>query len=371
LCRAVGGDCGCFAVQQRIKGYSHPEMRFELLAGKEKDIMTEKTRIAIIGVGHLGQHHARNLYENPRCELLYVCDSEGRQGKKIAKTYGAEYISDFTELYGKVDAVSIATPTVTHFAIARELLKKGIHCMVEKPICSTVTDAAKLTKLAREKNLILQVGHIEHFNLAVKKFKEILTTPRFIECHRQGPFDPRVKDIGVVLDLMIHDIDIILRIVDSPLEKIEAVGVAILTEKEDIANARLHFKNGCIANLTVSRVTPKPLRKLRVFQDDAYISLDYRKQTMEVFRRKVNPKAKAGDVKYLIESKKIRVKREEPLKLELDHFLNCIEEHNPNPQTTGEQAMAALDVVIQITEKIRNTKAPFSVLDPPIIDVDA
>jgi predicted dehydrogenase len=331
--------------------------------------MAEKIRVGVVGVGHLGQHHARNYYNNPRCELVYVCDSNANQAKTIAKAYNAQATTQFEDLIGKVDAVSIATPTFTHFDIASKFLENKIHCLVEKPICTTVVDAAKLTAMARRNGLVLQVGHIEHFNLAVQKFKEILTTPRFIECHRQGPFDPRVRDVGVVLDLMIHDIDIILRIVNSPIRSIEAVGVAILTEKEDIANARIRFENGCIANVTVSRVTPKPLRKLRVFQDDAYISLDYRNQTMEVFRRRPRTDIpKPGEPKYFIESKKIRVKREEPLKLELDHFLTCIEKQVLDPQTTGEQAMEALDVVIRITEIIRSTTVPFPVLSPPIID---
>ncbi len=330
--------------------------------------MTEKLKVAVIGVGHLGQHHARNYHDNPKCDLLYVCDSHGHQGRKIARLYGAKAVKDYRELLGQVDAVSIATPTVTHFEIARDFLSNGTHCLVEKPICNTVKDAAVLTGLARNNGLVLQIGHIEHFNMAVRKLKEILTTPRFIECHRQGPFDPRVKDVGVVLDLMIHDIDIIMRIVKSPITSVEAVGVAILTDKEDIANVRLHFENGCIANITVSRVTPKPLRKLRVFQDDAYISLDYRKQTMEVFRRKPNPSTRPSDAKYLIDSRKIRVKRQEPLKLELDHFLDCVYKQNLNPATTGEQATEALEVVIRITEIIRNTTVPFPVLSPPIID---
>lgn len=331
--------------------------------------MKEKIRVGVIGTGHLGQHHARNYYENPRCDLRMVCDTNPSQLKKIASNFKAKAVTDFKELVGEVDAVSIATPTSTHFEVASTLLENGIHCLVEKPICTTVIDAAKLTSLARKSNLVLQVGHIEHFNLAVQKFKEILTTPRFIECHRQGPFDPRVKDVGVVLDLMIHDIDIIMRIVNSPIKSIESAGVAILTNKEDIANARLKFESGCIANVTVSRVTPKPLRKLRVFQDDAYISLDYRKQTMEVFRRRhKSPPIAPGDVPYFIESKKIRVKRQEPLKLELDHFLDCVEKQNYDPQTTGEQAMEALDVVIRITEQIRSTTVPFPTMAPPIVD---
>lgn len=330
--------------------------------------MTNKTRVGVIGVGHLGQHHARNYYQNEKADLVYICDTNGHQGRKIARSYGAKATKNYTDLIGKVDAVSIATPTVSHFEIAKTMLDNGIHCLVEKPITTNVTDARALTDLAKKTGLVLQIGHIEHFNSAVLRFKDLLTTPRFIECHRQGPFDPRVKDIGVVLDLMIHDIDIIMRIVNAPIEKIEAVGVAILTEKEDIANARIHFSTGCIANITVSRVTPKPLRKLRVFQDDAYISLDYRKQTMEVFRRHKIENPKSGEPKFFIKSERKRVKKQEPLKLELDHFIDCVLKENLTPQTTGEQAMAALEVVIQITEQIRSRTVPFPVLDPPIID---
>ncbi len=321
--------------------------------------MTDKIRVGVIGVGHLGQHHARNYAQLEGAELVYVCDTDLSQARKIARSWGAQATKDFHDLIGNVDAVSIATPTVTHFDIASFCLENGIHCMVEKPICNTVIDAAKLSTLAARNNLILQVGHIEHFNVAVQKFKEILTTPMFIECHRLGSFDPRVKDVGVVLDLMIHDIDIILRIVNSPIESIDATGVSILTDKEDIANARIKFASGCIANVTCSRVTPKPMRKLRVFQENMYISLDYKRQTMELHKRyKRAGKLKPGESRYYIKSDKIRVRRKEPLKLELDHFLECVRQGRI-PQTTGEQAMEALDVVIKITEQIRNTTVPF------------
>jgi len=320
--------------------------------------MSNKLKVGVIGVGHLGQHHARNYSENPNAELVYVCDTHGHQGRSIARKYGAKATKNFEDLIGKVDAVSIATPTVTHYEIAKELLNNGIHCLVEKPICNQVAQARELSELAARKDLVLQVGHIEHFNVAVQKFKEILRTPLFIECHRLGTFDPRVKDVGVVLDLMIHDIDIILRIVDSPIASIDATGVNILTDKEDIANARIRFESGCIANVTCSRVTPKPMRKLRVFQDNAYISLDYKRQTMEIHRRyKREGELRPGESRYYIKTEKKRVARKEPLKLELDHFVECIRQGR-TPQTTGEQAMAALDVVIQITEQIRKTTVP-------------
>lgn len=325
-----------------------------------KDFFTskKKLRVGVIGVGHLGQHHARNYHENDDADLIWVCDANPDQGKAIAKKFGAKYTPNADDLIGQVDAVSIATPTVTHYEIAKKMLENGIHCLVEKPICNSVVEARALDELAKRKKLVLQVGHIEHFNVAVQKFKEILTTPLFIECHRLGSFDPRVKDVGVVLDLMIHDVDIIMRIVDSPIESIDATGVAILTEKEDIANARIKFRNGCIANVTCSRVTPKPMRKLRVFQDNAYISLDYRRQTMEIHRRYRREGAlKPGETRYYIKTEKKRVRRKEPLKLELAHFIECIRE-GETPQTTGEQAMKALEVVIKITEMIRATTVP-------------
>jgi predicted dehydrogenase len=319
--------------------------------------MTEKLRVGVVGVGHLGQHHARNYAQSENAELIYVCDSDGHQGRKIAKAWGAKATKKYTDLIGKVDAVSIATPTVTHFQIAEAFLENGIHCLVEKPITTSVQDAARLSALAARNGLVLQVGHIEHFNVGVQRFKEFLTTPLFIECHRLGPFDPRVKDIGVVMDLMIHDIDIILRIVNSPIDRIEATGVPILTDKEDIANARIRFQSGCIANVTCSRVTPKPMRKLRVFQDNAYISLDYQKQTMEIHERFKKRIVRPGELPCFIQTKKIRVQRKEPLKLELEHFLECIRAGR-TPQTTGEQATAALDVVIRITEMIREQRVP-------------
>jgi predicted dehydrogenase len=195
--------------------------------------------------------------------------------------------------------------------------------------------------------------------VAVQKMKSLLTTPRWIECHRLGPYDPRVRDIGVVLDLMIHDIDIILRIVNKPIESIEAVGVPIMSNNEDIANARIKFEKGCIANITVSRVTPKPMRKLRIWQEDMYISLDYRKQQMEMHRRERVPNPRKDEPPWKIVSSRTRLKKEEPLKLELDHFLRCVQE-GQTPATTGEQAMSALQVVIKINEIIRETCSMYS-----------
>jgi predicted dehydrogenase len=314
----------------------------------------EPLRVGVVGVGRLGQHHARNYYENPRCKLVGVADIDREQSRRIAKSFKCKSYTDYHDLIGQVDAVSVVVPTISHFEVGTAFLEAGVHCLVEKPICNTIKDASALVDLAHNRNLILQVGHIEHFNVAVQKMKQLLTMPRFIECHRLGPYDPRVKDIGVVLDLMIHDIDIILRIVNSPIVSIEAVGVSILSEKEDIANVRIRFEKGCIANLTVSRVTPKPMRKLRIWQEDMYISLDYRKQQMEIHRREKVERPRAGEPPWKIVASHTRLKREEPLKLELDNFLQCIQE-GQTPATTGEQAMTALQVVIKIMEIIRET----------------
>lgn len=316
-----------------------------------------KVRVGVIGVGRLGQHHARNYFENPRCELVGVVDIDEKQGTTIAKNFKTKYYRDYKELLGKVDAVSVSVPTVSHFEVGSFFLGNKVHCLVEKPITNSLAEAQQLIDIARANNLILQVGHIEHYNVAVQRMKQLLTRPRFIECHRLGPFDPRVKDIGVVMDLMIHDIDIILRLVNSPIVSIDAVGVGILGKNEDIANARIRFEAGCIANITCSRVTPKPMRKIRIFQEDAYISLDYKAQEMEIYRRFPEPDARPGEPPWTIRAETISMKKEEPLKLELDEFLQCIQE-GKTPTTTGEQAMTALSVILRIMTIIRENLQP-------------
>ncbi len=312
----------------------------------------KKVRVGVVGVGHLGQHHARIYAKNTHCELIGIVDIKKKVATKIAHTYNTQSFFDYHYLIGQVDAVSIAVPTVSHYEIAKAFLENNVHVLVEKPITTTVKEAHELIVLAKKRNLILQVGHIERFNAAIRKLNEILKMPKFIEAHRLGPFDPRVKDIGVVMDLMIHDVDIILRIVKSPIQSIEAVGIPILTDKEDLANARIRFENGCIANITVSRVSPHPMRKIRIFQPDAYISVDYRKQSMEIYRKIENPNSQKGDLPSKIVRKKIRLKSEEPLKVELDHFIKCIQK-GVQPTVTGEHARDALEIVVQISQEIR------------------
>lgn len=312
----------------------------------------QKIRVGVVGVGHLGQHHARNYSEIEDCQLIGVADVDRKAAIKVASHVRTQAFFDYRTLIGQVDAVSIVVPTVYHYEVAKEFLANGVHVMVEKPITSTVAQARELIELAEAKKLILQVGHIERFNAAVMKLQEILTHPGFIESHRLGPYDPRVRDVGVVLDLMIHDIDIILQIVRSPIVSIDAVGVPILSQREDIANARIKFANGCTANLTVSRVTPNKMRKIRIFQPNAYVSVDYMKQSMEVYQKVEIDGADEGEPKAQIVRKRYRLKKEEPLKKELIHFLACVRE-GEEPAVTGEHGQNALEVAIRVVEQIQ------------------
>ena len=218
-------------------------------------------------------------------------------------------------------------------------------------IWEAVAEAHQLIELARQKGLILQVGHIERFNMAVMRLKQIVTRPAFIEAHRLGPYDARVKDVGVVLDLMIHDLDIILQLVNSPIKSVEAAGVGIYTNREDIANARINFENGCVANLTASRVTPMRKRKIRIFQKDAYISADYIEQEIELFRRVANPNPEPGQPRVSIIRSKERIRKEEPLKLELEHFLDCVI-RGSEPLVRGEHGRDALELAVTIADLV-------------------
>ncbi|MGI8907815.1 MAG: Gfo/Idh/MocA family oxidoreductase [Candidatus Sumerlaeaceae bacterium] len=312
-----------------------------------------KIRVGVVGVGHLGQHHARIYAAHSNCELVAVVDSDAKTAQKIAKQYGTRALTDFRQTFGKVDALSIAVPTVHHHAIASECLKNGIHLLVEKPITSTVEQAHDLIELARDHGRILQVGHIERFNAAIMRLKQIVNRPLFIEGHRLGPYDPRVKDVGVVLDLMIHDLDIILQIVNSPVKSVEAAGVAVYGRDEDIANARIHFENGCIANLTASRVTPIRKRKIRIFQRDAYVSVDYIEQEVEIFRRVRTVSPEPGMPAISIVRKKERIEKQEPLKLELAHFVECVQ-RGREPMVRGEHARDALQLAVEISEQVKS-----------------
>jgi predicted dehydrogenase len=254
----------------------------------------------------------------------------------------ATSLADFAE---RVDAASIATPTSSHFEIARPLLERGKHLLIEKPIADDPAHATELAQLAAERALVLQVGHVERFNPVLSALEERLTHPRFIEAHRLSPYPNRSTDIGVVLDLMIHDLEIILHLVRSPVETIDAVGVPVLSRGEDIANARLRFENGCVANITSSRISPERMRKIRVFQEDAYLSLDYQAQTGEIYRR----------ANGSIAQEEVQIEREEPLRRQLASFLECAATGRA-PKVSGFQATAALELAVEITRRINSAR---------------
>ena len=298
-------------------------------------------RVGVIGVGHLGSIHAKIYKESPNCQLAGVCDSNPESLKQAAANLGVCGYSDYRELFGKIDAVSIAVPTLLHHKIAAEFLKAGIHALVEKPFTPTLKEADDLIKVAAQNKLILQVGHIERFNSAFAATLKIIKIPKFIECHRLSSFPHRSLDIGAVLDIMIHDIDIVLGLVNSPLERIDSVGVNVLTKFEDIANARLTFKNGCVANLTASRVSEEPMRKIRIFQEDTYISLDYKNAQACVYRK----------VGLQITKENLPIEKEQPLQKELEAFIFCVI-NKTTPLVSGTIARQALEVALKIQKQI-------------------
>ncbi|MDE1171009.1 MAG: Gfo/Idh/MocA family oxidoreductase [Verrucomicrobium sp.] len=306
-----------------------------------KETAVEKVAVGVVGVGHIGRHHVRLYAEAPGADLVGVFDMNRDAARKIAAQYKVPAYDRLEDLLARAEALSVATPTVTHFEIGAQALEAGRHLLIEKPIADRPEQARQLVEIAARKGAVLQVGHIERFNPAFQALEAMLTHPKFIEAHRLSPYPGRSIDIGVVLDLMIHDIDIILHLVRSPLESIDAVGVPVLSRSEDIANARLRFQNGCVANITTSRISPEKLRKIRVFQDDAYLSLDYQNQSGEIYRRQ--------DGK--ITRDKIPVRKEEPLKLELESFLECVRAKR-RPLVDGAQAADALEVALRIVEQI-------------------
>ncbi len=300
-------------------------------------------RVGVVGVGHIGKNHARLYAENDTAEFTAIYDSDPANAAQIASQYGvraAESLAEFSEL---IDAASIATPTNTHFEIGRALLEQGKHLLVEKPIADDTAQASTLAELAKARGLVLQVGHVERFNPVLGALEARLSRPRFIEAHRLSPFPNRSTDIGVVLDLMIHDLEIILHLVRSPVQTIDAVGVPVLSRREDIANARIRFEDGCVANITSSRISPERMRKIRVFQGDAYLSLDYQNQTGEIYRR----------VGGGIAREEVEIEPEEPLKRQLLSFIECAR-GGLRPKVSGFEATAALELAVEITKRIQD-----------------
>ena len=299
-------------------------------------------RVAVVGVGHLGRHHARVLSELPEATLVGVVDADAARAQAIASSSGCEVFPDVTALIGKVDAVSIASPTEVHASLALPLLAAGIDVLVEKPMTRSLDEADALLAAARASGALLAVGHIEQFNPAVEAARPHVHDPRFIEVHRLGTFPERSLDIDVVFDLMIHDLGVVLDWVKSPVVQVEAVGVPVLTPRVDIANARLRFANGCIANLTASRISREPTRKIRFFQPSTYVSIDYKAQEVEVWG--LVPQAEGLP---RIGGGKLDVQRDEPLRRELADFVAAVRDRRP-PGVPGERGREALALATQI-----------------------
>ena len=315
-------------------------------------------RIAVVGVGYLGRHHARILASLPGADLVSVVDVNASRAHDVAAASGTRPLADFRDLLGHVDAVTLAVPTELHREIALPFLAAGVHVLVEKPMARSLAEADDMIQVAARTGAILAVGQTERFNPAVAAARRVLSDPRFIEVHRLGTFPERSLDIDVVFDLMIHDVDIVLSLVSSDVEAIEAVGVPVLTGRVDIANARLRFSNGCIANLTASRISRDRVRKIRIFQPMAYLSIDYAAQKLEVFRL-----VKGNGPAPSIEGGEVPIENEEPLKRELADFVEAIRERRP-PIVTGEDGRRALALAQQIADKITSEMQPTTEMQP-------
>lgn len=303
-------------------------------------------RVGVVGVGHLGRHHARLLAATPGARLVGVSDLSAERAQAAVGSTGAEAVTDYRALIGKVDAVSIAVPTVDHITVAREFLNAGVHVLVEKPMTTTLAEADELIALAESKGRMLAVGHTERFNPAVAAAIPLITRPRFIEVHRLSGFPERSLDIDVVFDVMIHDLDIVLAIDRSDVLSVEAVGVPVLSPKVDIANARLKFASGCTVNLTASRISRDKVRKVRFFQPDMYVSVDYGEQELDVWRIVPQP---GGRPK--IEGGSVPVEKGEPLGRELQNFVEAVRTGVP-PRVTGRDGYRALQLATRVAEAI-------------------
>jgi predicted dehydrogenase len=383
---AIGKAAGCQPAIQQIDNLRHFfDARFLISVfsiqwqTRRVATATPKIRVAVLGVGSLGQNHARiyaELAGAGQVEFAGIFDTDADTARKIAVKHSARIFNSIGEAAANADALNIATPTGTHFELAKQLLAQGKHVLVEKPMTDDTGQAAELVQLAQQKNCVLQVGHVERFNPVFKYLETAAPEPRFIECHRLSPYPARSTDIGVVLDLMIHDLDVVLAFVKSPVTSVDAVGIPVLSRSEDIANARLRFANGCVANLTVSRISPERMRKIRVFSgptNPCYISLDYRAQEGFIYRIARDDEWVSSKMRKLfalagssvtvvsefagkkIVREPVPIAKDEPLKLELQDFVNCVREKHA-PVVSGESAKRALDLAFEITRQVQQSK---------------
>ena len=310
--------------------------------------MSQKLKLAVVGVGHLGKWHADKYAASAECELVAVVDTNAAIAQEIAQKHGAEAYQDYRDVIPLVDAISLVVPTSQHYKIARDFLEAGIHCFIEKPITETLEEAETLIQIAAERDLVLQVGHIERFNPVLTDMAGRLNQPQFIESTRLAPFTLRATDVSVVLDLMIHDIDIVLYLIESPISRISASGLSVLSDTIDIANARLEFENGCVANVTASRISRKRERRLRVFQKDAYLSADLQEKILAI-----NRKGETGNIEGFpdITHEEFNFDDKDSLNLEVLDFIRAIQTASP-PRVTGEDGKRALATAIAITNQM-------------------
>jgi predicted dehydrogenase len=336
-------------------------------------VEARKIKVAVLGTGSLGKEHVRIYADLAAARVVTfagIYDLASESARKLAEKYQVRQFNSIQEAADASDALNIVTPTTTHYEIGKQLLEAGRHILVEKPMADKAAHASELVELAQKRNLVLQVGHVERFNPVLKYLERVATDPRFIETHRLSPYPARSTDIGVVLDLMIHDLDVVLAFVKSPLTSVDAVGIPVLSQSADIANARLRFANGCVANMTVSRVSPERMRKIRVFSggpSTSYISLDYRAQAGFIYRIAQDGETESSLLKKLLASRHssivsefggkkivrepVPITKEEPLKLELEHFVECVQARR-EPVVSGQSAKRALDLAFEITRQI-------------------
>jgi predicted dehydrogenase len=309
-------------------------------------------RTAVIGVGYLGRFHAQKYSQLPGSQLVAVVDANAQAAEKVAAEVGTAALRDYRELFGRVDAVSLAVPTPLHHRIGRDLLEQGIHVLVEKPIATTAAEARELIAAAKDRGCVLQVGHLERFNPAILAAVARLKTPRFVESHRLAPFKQRGTDVSVVLDLMIHDIDLIQELVGRPIEHIDAIGSSVFSGEIDIVNARLRFEGGCVANTTASRISLKQERKIRIFQDDAYLSIDMQQKILSVIRKKDAAIAVESPAQVSIEEESFD--QGDALREEIAAFLHAVRTKG-EPVVTGEDGLRALETAIRIAELVNES----------------
>ncbi len=312
--------------------------------------MSAPLKMAVIGVGHFGQFHAEKVANLENAQLVAVADSDSKQARKIARKRNAEAVTDFRDLFGEIDAACIVVPTRYHYEIASECLENGVHVLVEKPITDDLDSARKLVALSAERDCVLQVGHLVRFSGVVEALRHQVKRPLYIDSVRIAPFKPRGTDVNVILDLMVHDLDLILSLVDAPLISLDAAGAPVISPSEDIASARLKFANGCIANITASRISLKTERKMRIFEPDIYVTVDFDAQRIRTLRKGTGSML-PGIPK--IDSKEQQYDEGDALEKEIASFVDAVSNKRP-PIVSGEDGVKALEAALQVTDSLRD-----------------